>query len=233
MWTTIPETIDTKDLISNLNILDPNEIQVYNNYRVESKRLEFFTGRLLLKSIIGELLQAPPDKLVFRKDLNGKPYLLNDISSSKVHFNLTHSHMLVACAISRENSIGIDVEHMGSNYVDLAPFVCSEIELNFINRLEDSRARNEAFFLLWTRKEALLKAHGVGLSVPPQSVDVPLDPGWFVSSDYKYMSTKIMEDYQLSVVEIMTSTAESMCQCESLDMQEVDFYALCNRHNVC
>jgi 4'-phosphopantetheinyl transferase len=76
--------------------------------------------------------------------------------------------------------VGVDVEeHRAAVDVEgLAPRLCAPPELEALRALAPA-ARRVAFFELWTRKEALLKAVGCGLGLPLPEVELafPLGPG--------------------------------------------------------
>ena len=90
-----------------------------------------------------------------------------------LRFNLSNTTGLVACAVSMDCEIGIDVENI-TRTVDadaVAPSVFAPAELADFREagLEDQRER---FFSYWTLKESYIKARGMGLSLP-------LDAFWF------------------------------------------------------
>lgn len=86
----------------------------------------------------------------------GKPYPEN---ISGAYFNISHSGQYVVCAVHTA-PIGIDVQEITPYSFDVARRVCSEEELEQIQR---SRDRDSAFIRLWTRKEAVLKRNGTGI----------------------------------------------------------------------
>jgi 4'-phosphopantetheinyl transferase len=84
--------------------------------------------------------------------------------------------MLVVVACGRE--VGVDVEPLGRGpWLSLPSHVLTAPELRSLDGLA-GQARNAAFLRLWTRKEAVLKAAGVGLAVEPRLVAVsgPAEP---------------------------------------------------------
>lgn len=88
-------------------------------------------------------------------------------------FNLSHSHDRVCIAVSAYSPVGVDVERVRSQMeVDkLADLVMSVSEKTAWSQLQKEE-RQIAFFRLWTRKEAVVKATGEGLfrSLPSFSV---------------------------------------------------------------
>ncbi|MBQ0075387.1 MAG: 4'-phosphopantetheinyl transferase superfamily protein [Prevotella sp.] len=79
----------------------------------------------------------------------------------KLSFNMSHCKHAVACVVSDEGEVGIDVECLGRYKQQLAEYCMSEEELLSIDDAEDSDLQ---FTLLWTKKEALLKYTGEGIT---------------------------------------------------------------------
>ncbi|WP_300691680.1 4'-phosphopantetheinyl transferase superfamily protein [Chryseobacterium sp.] len=99
---------------------------------------------------------------------NKKPYLKN----SDLHFNISHSKDIVTCIIA-EFPIGIDIEFTNPeiNYMDFK-FQMTEAEFQEIYETED---KVKGFFTYWTRKEAVIKAHGSGMMLPLESFEIVND----------------------------------------------------------
>jgi 4'-phosphopantetheinyl transferase len=113
----------------------------------------------LLRSIISKNLKIDPLEVVFRYDMNNKPGLYGN----PLYFNITHVRGAFAFIISKYYTVGIDMENVDRN-IDLVPLIdtiFSNEERDFVLRSEVNNLEN--FFLLWTRKEALLKAIGIGI----------------------------------------------------------------------
>lgn len=96
---------------------------------------------------------------------NKKPYL----KGNDLHFNISHSKDLVACAIA-EYPLGIDVEcnDQKIRYQDFI-FQMTDKELQ---EIQDSKDKLKQFFMYWTRKEAVIKAHGAGMMLPLDSFEI-------------------------------------------------------------
>jgi len=93
------------------------------------------------------------------------------VSGTEFEVSLTYAGSIVAIAVSRRRPIGIDAESLDVR-IDgaLARHALTVRELEALERLHPSR-RREAFLRAWVRKEAVLKAAGVGLQVEPSSVE--------------------------------------------------------------
>lgn len=131
-------------------------------------RLNFSAGRFLVRRLLASHLGIAENEVVIRQDVNGKPYVLN---SPELHFNLSHTHGLVACAVSKVGPIGVDVENPQRETIsELAwpRFFCSE-ELAWLGGLNGDEKR-AAFLRLWTHKEAVMKADGRGMKIGIRNV---------------------------------------------------------------
>jgi 4'-phosphopantetheinyl transferase len=91
-----------------------------------------------------------------------RPYFRDNI-----YFNISHSGNCVICAISRDFELGIDVEEIRPIIIHDFNSQFNEEELNTIYSSED---RLFAFYNLWTKKEAIIKADGRGMSVPLKNI---------------------------------------------------------------
>lgn len=99
----------------------------------------------------------------FVKGQHGKPALsfCEADNNGKYHFNISHCKNAIACIVSDEGEVGIDVERLGRYNKTLAEYCMSVDE---VQRIEKSDDKDAAFALLWTKKEALLKYTGEGIT---------------------------------------------------------------------
>ena len=80
-----------------------------------------------------------------------------------LHFSLSHSGTLVACALG-DVPLGVDVQTIVTARDSLINYVMSESEKTKLQSLTDPAARNTYFTQLWTLKESYAKATGTGLT---------------------------------------------------------------------
>jgi 4'-phosphopantetheinyl transferase len=130
-----------------------------------------------LRTVLGRCLGISPEKVRFIATgaSGAKPSLEAGQSNSDFRFNLSHTAgaALIGVAIGRE--IGIDVEwhRPMEDLHGMARSVMSEEELRQWSVLSVPD-QTPAFYHLWTRKEAYLKAIGLGLYRSLQDVTVPV-----------------------------------------------------------
>jgi 4'-phosphopantetheinyl transferase len=139
----------------------------------DDDRRRFLTGRALARSALGGYLGCPPTEISLAVTAFGKPYLRRD-GGPDLRFNLSHSGSLVALAVGVRDEVGIDVEAQPPGNADeMVSIVLSGPERRAYEELAEG-LRPAAFLRCWTRKEALLKASGAGLSCDPRMLTV----GW-------------------------------------------------------
>ena len=112
----------------------------------------------LRRKILADLLARDPKKLTFAVVVNKKPVLVD----ASVHFNVAHSDDHWALMINQHHAVGVDIESMKRDvdFLALAERFFSQAEADWIKNAVDGRT---IFWQLWTAKEALLKASGIGL----------------------------------------------------------------------
>jgi 4'-phosphopantetheinyl transferase len=119
---------------------------------------------------------TPAHALRFERARHGKPYLVGH----SIRFNLSHSGDLALIAVARDREVGVDVEAIRPerDVVGIARHFFAPGESEALSA-EPPRRRAAAFYRCWTRKEAYMKACGLGLALRPDSFDVSLvPPGW-------------------------------------------------------
>jgi 4'-phosphopantetheinyl transferase len=148
-----------------------------DRFHFVNDRNRFVAARGLLRELLGKYLHQAPAGLEFSYGEHGKPSLSGGNTSSGLCFNLSHSAGLVVYAIAKERNLGIDVEHVRPESAgeDVAKRYFSAREVSDLQTLPPE-VRVEGFFHCWTRKEAYLKATGMGLQIPLGSFAVSLVP---------------------------------------------------------
>jgi 4'-phosphopantetheinyl transferase len=137
-------------------------------------------------------IKSPFDFEICREK-NGKPYIKNH----PFFYNISHSGDYVFCAVS-DSEIGADIQKKSkTDYNKLAERFFSEEEAAAVNGLEDICQKNELFYRLWCRKEALGKLSGEGIASSVGSS--LLDTGTGMAGGYIWEEYEILTDYQIAV----------------------------------
>jgi 4'-phosphopantetheinyl transferase len=148
-------------------------------FHFESDRQHFIVARGGLRTMLARYLEIDARKIQFSYAPHGKPELATSSSQAQsLNFNLAHSGGFALYAFTQVGEIGVDLEHVRPDFTgdDIARRFFSSDEVARLTRLP-ANARHEAFFNCWTRKEAFIKAKGIGLSLPLDQFDVTLAPG--------------------------------------------------------
>lgn len=152
-----------------LGVMSEDEISRYRSFRYEKDRLLFCGGITMLRIVLGWYLQSDPRLFHIQKAEKGKPFIR---CTPPLEFNISHSEDLVLCGFSR-HAIGVDVEKV-VGFEDMpgtAKHSFSKAEFEKWKALPIPALKN-GFYDCWTRKEAIIKAVGHGLSYPLQSFSV-------------------------------------------------------------
>jgi len=117
-------------------------------------------------------LQCAPDAVPLLRDQNGCP----QVPGTPFHTSLSHCDGAIAIALSTAGAIGVDIEpaSRAQGLLELADRICHPAELQALLALPD-HAREAALLRLWVRKEACLKALGVGLAWEMSAFQAPVD----------------------------------------------------------
>lgn len=166
--------------IANLKcLLSPDELTRAARYRFAQLGHRFIACRGQVRQILAAYLNEQPALLQFQLGPRGKPALDPGHNNADFHFNVSNSKELALCAVALGQEIGVDVEfiHEGPDIENLADRFFAKLEADELGALPD-QARLNAFYRCWTRKEAVLKAVGTGLSFPLSQIVVSIDaPG--------------------------------------------------------
>ncbi len=155
------------------HVLSSAERERAGRYLMPAVRNQFIVARGLVRILLAGYLRKAPEAISFATGAQGKPAL----EGGGLHFNLSHSGGLALFAFAELGEVGVDVEHVRPRvtYLDLADRFFAPTEAALLRRL-GPEASLQAFFNGWTRKEAFLKATGLGLSYGSERVEVTLLP---------------------------------------------------------
>ncbi len=147
-------------------------------FRKALDRRRYTVGRALLRELLAGYLGTDARDIRFDYNRYGRPSVVRPESGSKLSFNLSHTGPLALYAVSADQVLGIDVERVrhDMDHLALGEHFFAPAERAAL-RSVPPRSRADAFFNCWTRKEAFVKAYGMGLSLDLSSFAVTLQPG--------------------------------------------------------
>ncbi|WP_243041004.1 4'-phosphopantetheinyl transferase family protein [Dyella sedimenti] len=119
---------------------------------------------------LGEVLGCDTRDVALASSASGQPRLPGTAFAT----SLSHSGSHVAIAVARAPIVGVDIEcsPTRTSLRAIEDMLCTPGEALAMRALPDD-ARTTAMLALWTRKEALLKAFGIGLCVTPSAIAAP------------------------------------------------------------
>jgi 4'-phosphopantetheinyl transferase len=165
--------LDVDELSAHSEILDATELQRMHRFHFAPDRERYAVAHANLRRILGGYLNQPAKKIRFHANRFGKPELAGEASS--LTFSLSHSDSIAVLAVAHELPVGVDVEEVKPIEPEVAATHFSASELSDLSGLQGD-AWLDGFYRCWTRKEAILKAEGVGLHRALDSFDVALLP---------------------------------------------------------
>lgn len=152
-------------------LLSIDEMNTAGRFHFAHHRRRYTVSRTLLRLILGDYLKQDAAQLPFSYNTHGKPFLEDP---SLIQFNLSHSRDTAMLAIGKRHPLGIDLEYFSSRpYDGIAHHLFSSKEYDALQALPGS-LKPMGFFHLWSQKEALIKACGLGLSYPTTTVSLPM-----------------------------------------------------------
>ncbi len=169
--------LDSQDYDPVRKYLSPIEQARADRFRFQKDRAAYEKARGVLRFLLGNYFRTNPADIEILTTELGKPYVSKLLNKQILSFNLSHASGLGIYAFTLNHSIGIDVENLRAipNLEELAARFFSANEQESL-RVADPSALTKLFLQYWVRKEAYLKALGLGLSISPEEVDVSFPP---------------------------------------------------------
>jgi len=161
------------DLTNCLAVLDADEQARADRFRFPEHRRRFVVAHAAVRGILAQRLGVAPGELQFATNAHGKPFL---VPPGAPLFSLSHSHEMALCAVSGAGELGVDIEWCRElPHAELARRFFAPDEASALAALAEHE-QLAGFFACWTRKEAYIKAKGLGLSLPLDAFSVSADP---------------------------------------------------------
>ncbi|MEO6903480.1 MAG: 4'-phosphopantetheinyl transferase superfamily protein [Bacteroidia bacterium] len=123
------------------------------------------SAHYFLRKVLSRYLTISPEKIAFKKNSSGKPYLKKE-QTKNLYFNISYRNRYVLIGISNISNIGVDIEEHRN--IDDLPSFCknffSEDETHSIFISQNNAMQRSVAFSFWAMKEAFIKASGIGFS---------------------------------------------------------------------
>ncbi len=158
-----------------LALLDDYERARAQRFTTSGPRRRFILCRAALRFILCTHLGCSNEQLTIGSSYYEKPYAIVGGRSHPISFNVSHSGNNGLIGLGQGNRIGVDIEEWNPHrsldlLIETAFTPAERTALESTNVIQ----RQHFFFRLWTIKEALIKAVGMGLSLDMSSFEVPV-----------------------------------------------------------
>ncbi|HEY9201381.1 MAG TPA: 4'-phosphopantetheinyl transferase superfamily protein [Gammaproteobacteria bacterium] len=163
-----------KHLYPLLSAAEKARSEEFSHFRA---RKNYIASHGFLHSVLAYYLECPAAEIEFSQGEKGKPFILPEQNPQQIQFNLSHSQNLAILAVCREQSVGIDIEcsQRDSDWSGIARRFFTPHEQQALFALPEAQQK-DAFYRVWTRKEAHMKVTGLGLALPPTWFEVSVPP---------------------------------------------------------
>jgi 4'-phosphopantetheinyl transferase len=154
--------------------LSTDERSRARSFKFEADRKRFIAARGGMRKLLGCLLGKDPGKLSFAYSPWGKPYLEGEACT--LGFNLSHSGDTALFVAAQGLELGVDLEFEREDLdpMEIGSLALSPREYEWLFERPVSE-RQAAFLEIWTLKEAVLKARGLGIGSKLQDFTVLLE----------------------------------------------------------
>lgn len=150
--------VKIQNLISTFSFSDQNYFNSIQNKEAQKRTL---FGRIILRYIADNLGINEPEFVSI--SVTGKPFFKDHVDFD---FNISHSGNIVGCCVTKNSSIGIDLELIRPVDIEIYRNYFDFDEWQFITNSEHPEFE---FQKLWVRKEAVVKADGRGMEIEMSS----------------------------------------------------------------
>lgn len=154
--------------------LSAEERQRAGRFRFRWDRHRYLAAHAALRELLGARLGISPEQVCFVKGSHGKPAL----AQGNMGFGLSYAHRLALIGIGAADELGVDIEQQ--RIIPDASAIAGELftasELQMLHVASNEEQASLLFLWGWTRKEACLKAAGLGFSHSPKEIETQLQP---------------------------------------------------------
>lgn len=186
------------------SLLNAEEKARAERFYFERDRNRYIFGRGILRTLLAGYLGIEAAEIRMTYGPQRKPELESLPHKKTLQFNLAHSNEWAAYIFGWDRPLGIDLEYVRPlpDVDDLAKRFFSPRESKLIHSLSGDQ-KWDTFFKIWTCKEAILKAHGSGLTLPLDQFEISLDANGAVTLASVGAETTQLAKCHLEIVELV------------------------------
>jgi 4'-phosphopantetheinyl transferase len=163
-------------------LLSPEEAERFRSFRFLTDQAAFLARRVLLKMLIASYMRLSVERVRIIEGQGRKPMIAPELArapAGNLEFSVSRSGQSIAIGFALQ-PIGVDLEIVREfSDVDSLLGSCCTLDEARALREESPRLFWDRFFRLWTGKEAVAKAVGLGLSIDFSSFSLPEEPSSF------------------------------------------------------
>lgn len=150
-----------------LPLLSPDERARAAAMGLAVRRRQYTGVRAALRHVLAGYLHTDPRAIAFSYGAHGKPALHPSLAGSGIDFSVSHANSHGVIAVARTSALGVDMERVvdGRRALAVAERIFASREAAGLRTLASADLAH-GFTVLWTRKEAYVKALGDGLTLP-------------------------------------------------------------------
>jgi 4'-phosphopantetheinyl transferase len=172
-------------------------------FHFEKHRVQYALSHAMLRAVLSQYAAVRPEEWQFLAGPWGKPEIAAPVLDTPLWFNLSHTDGFAVCVAGPVPQLGVDVENMNrkTSHDELARRYFAGAEYDYLRNLPPHLQR-DAFFRIWTLKEAYIKAEGKGLSIPLASFSFRFSddhPTQFTFDHWNFYEFQPGPDYRIAV----------------------------------
>ncbi|KAK2983255.1 hypothetical protein RJ640_023375 [Escallonia rubra] len=243
-WYVLPDEVKSEALLSKYRELLPqSEEKKVDSMCGDELRKGALLARALVRTTIARYqinTEVSPRSLEFTTNIHGKPEVRwqhsDDWLPPPLHFNISHTSSLVACGVTMDSPIGIDVEEkqraIKNNVLSFVRRYFSGHEVEHLSSILDPEVQRQEFLKLWTLKEAYVKALGRGFSASPfNTFTIRFGPA--KEGSFHLSGKSNSEESEILVKSLDSSTHDtSTWQFALLELAGSHYASICRRKDI-
>lgn len=201
LWYVLADEVKDPALLARYHAwMSPDEAEKQARFYFPEGRHEYLMTRALVRGVLSRYADVAPEQWSFVRNEHGRPEIAGPAGVPPIRFNLSNTRGLIACLVTLDRDVGVDVEDTGRSgaTIEIADRFFSAGEVRALHALPEAR-RRARFFEYWTLKEAYIKARGMGLAIPLGRFTFHLDEGPQIRISFDPRLEDDPDDWQFSL----------------------------------